>query len=672
MSIKNVKMFFERVSANEKLGKKLEKVNNELQGINTNVKNYKHIINTKIIPIAKDVGFDFTAKDFLDYVSKVSSGLSEEDLLNVSGGFSANKSMAALGILLTFAPFAPNFAAIAKDTYPAPSKQPRTSIVQTINKKSSNHHKNFKPSKIMSFMPTIFGGKSTEEQEKDNLVNYLKENNITSIAQVPEQDLEWFDEALQSVGEHLVENTINGTYYLKGTIPDENQTNELNRIHKMYVAQGNKTEKEGAKNDTVTETKSDASSDADAKTNSSEEKSNESNGTLNVDAETNNANTALNEAKTDSSDELETSSSSSSLAVENKNNETLDITANVNIDHVSVANSDISSANVASAAASSPNEVTAASANPEPLSTNIDTAPAPMPSLEVSSTSTNEAGPVGPATNLATSSANENMAGQAQVVAPARNAATAKAITSPVHYEAVDHNLPIKDQLSHMCNTLEKINSFDDLDNSRRFFVVDFSNIIKATYNAQNDTFNFANEEMTTKINEFCFKNGIRPKVGYIVNSDENLSPVQILDRLAKTIERANNLITNISNKQNFIEDIKKIVCAKNYDSEYGNFELPSNASRQDHENLNLVINFYQNNINDDDMRVTYWGRNSNLPDEKNIDNLTITGNSINSSDELNNTGGTQSSLNFFNALNHYAGSITYDPSLKTFVFNNL
>lgn len=238
MSVENVKKFFKKAISNKILGQKLEKIKDELQNPSIDFTNYEHIINTKIIPIAEEVGLNFNTKDFLDYVGEISHELDEKDLLNVSGGFSANKSIAALGILLTFAPFAPNFAAIAEDVnkVQGSNQQPSTSILQTTKNQSVAQYK-FKPSKIKSFAPTIFGGKSIEEQEKDYLVNYMKKNNITDRAQVSKKDLSWFDKAVKSTGKHLTENTINGTYYLEGTIPDESQTNELNLIHKMYSAQ---------------------------------------------------------------------------------------------------------------------------------------------------------------------------------------------------------------------------------------------------------------------------------------------------------------------------------------------------------------------------------------------------------------------------------------------------
>lgn len=855
MSVENVKKFLERVESNKNLSQKLEKAKNELNSIDTNLKNYENIINTKIIPIAKEAGFDFTAKDFLEYASEIFSELDEKDLLNVSGGSLPKKRLVGLTFLLAFAPFAPNFIAGAEVKTQQSSQSPQSN--HSAQRKNSSEFNKFKPSKMKSFAPTIFGGKSIEEQEKDNLVNYLKENNITSIAQVPEQDLEWVNEAVKSTGKRLTENTINGTYYLKGTIPDENQTNELNLIHKWYVAQESEPPKQSninfsglnlsskpapesslpnqnadvnkgtrfsvkksavkianklytmagsawknissllsPNNNTASETNPeiptyrniymdnapstappDPPKDFNIKPNvpkfTIEDPTNKSfvspldidvsiynetsqntigeldfnllptresftvpkinfnnydkdlfktekmsenisipKDTLIKNARVNSDETQFNELgdKQESSsneapstnlastNEAEAASPIINLGASSANinaanqpivnpgtsskdeSTNADLAANAGASSESAAaatvNSETTPANenvaappVVNPAISATNEITIAPVNLETSSPNIDTVPVPMPSSEVSSTSTNESGP---ATNLATSSANRNMAGQAQAVAPARSATTAKAVISPVHYEAVDHNLPIKEQFNYVYNTLEKINSFDDLDDSRRFFVVDFTNIIKATYNAATDTFDGADDTMNTKMNEFCFKNGIRPKVGYIVNSDENLSSVQLINRLAKTIERANNLITNISNKQNFIEDIKKIVCTKNYDSEYGDFVLSRSVAQKEHENWNLVRKFYQNNINDADMRVTYWGRNSKLTDEENIGNLIRTGNRINSLQELNDDEGIPSMSNFLTDLDHYASLIKRDPYLETFVFSNL
>ena len=238
MSVKNVKEFLNKAESNKILGQKLERVKDELQSTDTNHKNYNNIINTKIIPLAKDFGFDFTVKDFLDYVDEIFSELDEKDLLNVSGGFSTNKSIAALSLILAFAPFAPSFIAGAE------GKPPQSNQSSHNNQSTPQKFTPSKPSKLINFAPTILGGKSITEQIKNNLVDFLKKNNISTPAQIDEL-LNRLDENsrenllsdLMRVGSLLVENTINGTYYLRGTIPDENQTNELNLIYKWYNAQ---------------------------------------------------------------------------------------------------------------------------------------------------------------------------------------------------------------------------------------------------------------------------------------------------------------------------------------------------------------------------------------------------------------------------------------------------
>lgn len=841
MSVENVKKFLERVESNKNLSQKLEKAKNELQRIDTNLKNYENIINTKIIPIAKEAGFDFTTKDFLDYANEIFSELDEKDLLNVSGGSLPKKGLVGLTFLLAFAPFAPNFIAGAEVKTQQSSQSPQSN--HSAQRKDLSGFNKFKPSKIKSFAPTIFGGKSIEEQEKDYLVNYMKKNNIKSISQVPEQDLKWFNEAVQSVGKHLVENTINGTYYLKGTIPNENQIKELNSIHKWYVAQPqkqsninfsglnlsskpapesslpnqnadvNKITRSSVKKSAVKianklsamagEAWKKISTLLSKNDNNTPETSFESstyNGSdMGTNVHTNNSgqdsdfrslNDQMNDVlsqdlpflhldddmknrlanrqakfthKNSAADNVnsgnepgakqESSSNeapSTNLASTNEAEAASPIinlgafSANINAANQPIVNPGTSSkdestnTDLAANAGASSESAAAATVNSEttPANENVAAPPVVNPSaaasspnettaapvnLETSSASPDEAEPVSPVSNSEASSTNESTSKETKTIITTKKAASTKLANQAnlssadlkaavkkvynidliscsmdsdgevhgldekgkqhildgkklfkVHYEAVDHNLPIKEQFNYVYNTLEKINSFDDLDDSRRFFVVDFTNIIKATYNAATDTFDSADDTMNTKMNEFCFKNGIRPKVGYIVNSDENLSFVQLIDRLAETIERANNDINNISNRENFIRDIKKIVCAKNYDSEYGGFVLPPSAARKEHENLNLVRNFYQNNINDADMQKVYFKKDSNLTDEKNIDKLIEIGNKVNSLDELNDDEGTQSSFNFLTDLDHYASLIKRDPYLETFVFSNL
>ncbi len=100
MSIKNVEKFLNLAKADEDLKIKLVDVSRSLQKNGGKIPNEEKFIKDKIVPLARKKGVLFTAKDFLKYADKQVTTLSEEDLLNVSGGLS-NRSTAAV-LLTTF------------------------------------------------------------------------------------------------------------------------------------------------------------------------------------------------------------------------------------------------------------------------------------------------------------------------------------------------------------------------------------------------------------------------------------------------------------------------------------------------------------------------------------------------------------------------------------------
>lgn len=102
MSVENVQKFFELVKSNEELAQEIEKIKNEAQNKAGTV-DYEKIISENVIPMAKERGLEFTLEDFLTYSSSIApqGELSDDDLLNVSGGWSGSQMLATGLMLLT-------------------------------------------------------------------------------------------------------------------------------------------------------------------------------------------------------------------------------------------------------------------------------------------------------------------------------------------------------------------------------------------------------------------------------------------------------------------------------------------------------------------------------------------------------------------------------------------
>lgn len=102
MAVENVKKFFELVKSDEKLSREIAKIKDEIQNKGETV-DYEQIISKKVIPMAKKHGLDFTMEDFLKYTnSMVQQGeLSDDDLLNVSGGMNFKQGVVMGLTLLT-------------------------------------------------------------------------------------------------------------------------------------------------------------------------------------------------------------------------------------------------------------------------------------------------------------------------------------------------------------------------------------------------------------------------------------------------------------------------------------------------------------------------------------------------------------------------------------------
>lgn len=132
MSMENVKKFLELVKTDEGLARKVVELKDNLQK-SANLGSEVEILAEKVLPLAKAHGIEFTAEEFLAYANSVSGELSDDDLLNVSGGISARG--VALGLLfatgLSFVPsILSSFAEGPGGSAPA---APETSISQSYD-----------------------------------------------------------------------------------------------------------------------------------------------------------------------------------------------------------------------------------------------------------------------------------------------------------------------------------------------------------------------------------------------------------------------------------------------------------------------------------------------------------------------------------------------------------
>lgn len=100
MSIENVGKFYVSVSKDAKLTETLEKINEKMKQKNLAPEEFDNLVNSKIIPLAKERGFDFTADELVAYSKEMVKGLSEEDLASVSGGMSPRTAAVALAFTL--------------------------------------------------------------------------------------------------------------------------------------------------------------------------------------------------------------------------------------------------------------------------------------------------------------------------------------------------------------------------------------------------------------------------------------------------------------------------------------------------------------------------------------------------------------------------------------------
>ena len=85
MAIENVKAFYKELEANEELQKKIAAADAAYNG---DTEDKKAAVETIILPIAKEAGFDFTAEEMLEAETAVNSEgeFTEDELEAVAGG----------------------------------------------------------------------------------------------------------------------------------------------------------------------------------------------------------------------------------------------------------------------------------------------------------------------------------------------------------------------------------------------------------------------------------------------------------------------------------------------------------------------------------------------------------------------------------------------------------
>ncbi len=101
MSKLDVKKFYELAEKDMGLAKKLASLDQEQTLEASDLVNLKEIVSEKIIPLAKEQGFDFTADELLEYANERYMRLSDDELLDVSGGVSARAAGLGLAGVLT-------------------------------------------------------------------------------------------------------------------------------------------------------------------------------------------------------------------------------------------------------------------------------------------------------------------------------------------------------------------------------------------------------------------------------------------------------------------------------------------------------------------------------------------------------------------------------------------
>ena len=138
MSKEAAKNFFKLIESNKEVAQKMHVMKNLLECDDFD----DEIVINKIILLAKEHGFDFTSDEFIEYCSSYITELSDDDLLNVSGGLSTPQSV-AVGLALVFGTAV--CATTAVNVLHAVSESP--SLISRLAAAPEKHHRYVPPQK---------------------------------------------------------------------------------------------------------------------------------------------------------------------------------------------------------------------------------------------------------------------------------------------------------------------------------------------------------------------------------------------------------------------------------------------------------------------------------------------------------------------------------------------
>ncbi len=100
MSMENVKKFYELALKDEELKRELKRINERITVKQSDFVGIRKLVEEEILPLAKKRGLDFTADEIVSFANEQYTKLSEEDLLEVSGGLSTRNTAIGLSTVL--------------------------------------------------------------------------------------------------------------------------------------------------------------------------------------------------------------------------------------------------------------------------------------------------------------------------------------------------------------------------------------------------------------------------------------------------------------------------------------------------------------------------------------------------------------------------------------------
>lgn len=204
MSVENVQKFFELVKSNEELAQEIERIKNEAQN-KAGAVDYEQIISKNVIPMAKEHGLGFTLEDFLKYSSSIAQQgeLSDDDLLNVSGGWSGSQMLATGLMLLTLGSSGLSImgnlqGSGGSDNGTSTGSAPTSSYSYNIDKNDTNEASVASEDTILPKAENLNTGKSSEDvsNEADEVIeNNAEESDIADEDNGSTEDVSFNEES---------------------------------------------------------------------------------------------------------------------------------------------------------------------------------------------------------------------------------------------------------------------------------------------------------------------------------------------------------------------------------------------------------------------------------------------------------------------------------------------